>query len=132
MSEFKTEIKDFFDKLIAQDHASGFANEVVCCLPKMGAEPNDLSDDKFVMKQLTEYFGTDAISLKAVAIEKNAGGAGEHEFVIELSKRASSEIEFVKISIDSIPQDYDCNSFCTEFQEYEFVQPITQVVTAFK
>jgi hypothetical protein len=132
MSDFKTEVANFFENLVAQDKASGFANEVICLLPEMGEEPHDLSDDKYAMEHITSHFGEGTVSLKAIAIERDAGGAGDHEFVIELMKKATSDIEFVKISIDNIPQDMDGDSFCTEFQDYEFVQPFTKTVTAFR
>lgn len=132
MSAFKAEVEKFFENLIAQDNASGFANEVVCCLPEMNDGPIDLSDDKFVMEHVISHFGADAVSLKAIALEKDAGASGEHDFVIELMNKSTSDSEFVKISIDNIPQDMDGDSFCTEFQGFEFVKPVEKTVTAFQ
>jgi hypothetical protein len=132
MSEFRTKITDFFEKMIARNNASGFVNEVTCYLPDVNHEPVDLSDDEYVMEHVVAYFGSDAVCLKAIAVEKDRSGGGSREFVIELTESQTSENAFIKIAYDKIPQCSRGNSFCVEFRRFEFVQPFKDVVTTFK
>lgn len=132
MTGFKTKIGEFFVDLINRDKASSFACEMVCCLPERGVEPVDITDDSFSMEDVTAFFGPDAVSVKVIPIEKNAGGSGEHELVLEFANKLSPEVEFVKISFDNIATDFDGDSFETDFLDFEFVKPVIKQVTVFE
>jgi hypothetical protein len=101
-------------------------------LPEIDEGSSDLSGDEYAMEHILAHFGDGAVSLKAIAIEKDASAAGDHEFVVGLTKKSTSETEFVKIFVENIPQDLDGNSFCTDFLDYEFVRPFTKIIVAFE
>jgi hypothetical protein len=131
VSNFQSEIAAFLEGLVPGDNISGFANEVQCYVRSPEDGPSDAITDKFVMEYVTPHFGEDAITLKAIATEPNSSGAGEHEFVIEFARKGTSDVEFVKMFIDNVPQDMDGDSFCVEFIEYKFVKPEQKMVTTF-